>query len=153
MRIAREADSTDVKIEEQLARVTPEQWTRLLTLARSTAGGSSGKWEGGQKVGATETGAHIIEMPYFEPSETLCAFSSFLYELELVVPFDWNAWIDHRSLEEISLDSGVDAIKMLTAIIRKDRFCDGQLACCVEDGTIARIFRVLEIKHEGQTCF
>ena len=137
----------DQAISDHLVRVTVEQWTRLFPLVKAVIGGDPGHWAVANKVGETESGAHVIQLPYFVPSKSLIELVDWLDETQLVLPFDWIAWVDGRSLDEIPLNDGADAIKMLNAILRKDRFCEGQLVSCVFDGSFARIFDVLESEY------
>lgn len=62
-----------------------------------------------------------------------------LYDLGLVVPFDWPDWYRpdrYPAGEGLASAPVADAIRLLTAYVRGDRFCDGALLGGVTDGSI-----------------
>jgi hypothetical protein len=68
------------------------------------------------------------------------------YELGLIVDFDWPKWDDGRKIahnEDFNFDS-IDVptkCKLITAIIRNDRFYDGVLISAFESGLILKILQ------------
>jgi hypothetical protein len=94
-------------------------------------------------------------MAYYVYSEAADAFRSDCGRLGWVVPFDWMAWAGspegRRLLEDrdaIARASSDDIQRMLTTIIRSDRFTEGSLAGAFESGLVLAILeraRVLAV--------
>lgn len=89
----------------------------------------------------------------------LCAkaseFVTACYEENFVQPFDWGKWADRHTsdLTSHAFIAGADLggiIKMLTAHIRGDRFCDGHLLSVMRDGTILKILQRLREIHSAR---
>ena len=121
----------------RLARLAA--WETVLAAPDFTAG----HWGGGER-GADG----VISMPYFEYSEAVLAFIREMYELEWVHSFDWMAWADTAegkrltsSPAAISSASEADLSKVLTTILRSDRFSDGALASAIERGFVLAVVR------------
>jgi hypothetical protein len=71
------------------------------------------------------------------------------YDHGLVQPFDWPAWAreGRRYMSDLSLVASAKlttCIKLITASLRYERFCDGHLGEVIKSGHIAAILRRLE---------
>jgi hypothetical protein len=102
-----------------------------------------GRWQGGDR-GPDGT----IQMPWFEYSAAVDRFHHELGRDGWLRPFDWPTWIadpEHGALlEDPTRIAGVDEAvlgRLLTTIIRNDRFHDGFLASAFERGVILAIVR------------
>ena len=139
--------------------VEPKDLERLRRLAAyapvfSDPSFSPGTWEGGRP---DEHG--VIQMPWFSYNETVDRFHRELGALQWIYPFDWPAWA--ATAEGTRLISDPDAIatasagdlaKVLTSIIRGDRFHEGAFAAAFERGTIAAITRrAAELLREAES--
>lgn len=87
-------------------------------------------------------------MPWFELSDDGEAVRRAIAESGLVTPFDWMAWAQTDEAQALRTDREVlaratldDLHKLLTTIIRADRFSEGTLAEAFESGLIAAIAR------------
>ncbi|HPQ82201.1 MAG TPA: DUF6508 domain-containing protein [Candidatus Saccharimonas sp.] len=102
--------------------------------------GSWGKMEGGDK---DESGA--IQMPYASPDPLVHKFLEVWYDKDLVIPFDWSEWDEGREWYTKTDESKYDslnfetALKLLTAVIRNDRFNEGALMNAFESGDFPKI--------------
>jgi hypothetical protein len=79
------------------------------------------------------------------------AFISWVYRRGLVVSFTWSSWSEGRELrpEDMAGRPVADAVRMLTAVVRNDRFCEGALAGSMQTGLVqACLLRILA--HHGQ---
>jgi hypothetical protein len=102
-----------------------------------------GRWESPAPV----DGVH--RMPYFVFGPTADAFTTAVARGEwIVMGFDWMTWLGAdagQSLrdrpEALAKASADDLAKLLTAIVRSDRFVEGSLAGAFESGLLARIAR------------
>ena len=89
----------------------------------------------------------VYRMPYFTFGPAADAFRSAVAEGGwIVIGFDWMTWLrtdDGQSLrdrpEALASASADDLAKLLTAIVRSDRFVEGSLAGAFESGLLARI--------------
>lgn len=100
-----------------------------------------GAWAGGEK---RADGA--VQMPYYSFSAEAERFISMTYESGWVIPFDWGTWA--QTPEGQRLSGGGDALatatpddlaRLLTTLIRSERFGDGQLEGAYESGLLTAI--------------
>ncbi len=105
---------------------------------------SAGRWQGGQ---ADDQG--VIHMPWFEYDQRIAGWPGMCQgESPIVMGFDWMAWM--QTPKGAALSSGPAAIerassadlaRLVTAIVRGDRFTEGNLAGAIESGIVAAICR------------
>lgn len=128
--------------KDQISKIAISDWRRLFDLIPVMERSASfGEWN---FPGARENG--FITMPYMRTNEVVSDFVRTAYDLGIVLDFDWGAWDDgRRLLSQQSPDvSGLDIetlCKLLTVIIRQDRFVDGTLVMEFEKGTITAILK------------
>lgn len=87
-------------------------------------------------------------MPWFEMSQRADAFVRTAAGNGWVEPFDWMAWVRTNEAKALRDDRAVLAKaspdqlqRLLTAIIRAERFSDGSLEWAFETGLMAAIAR------------
>ena len=91
----------------------------------------------------------VITFPYWQRSEIVEKTFNVVSSLQLTPVFDWSAWpegkdilfngdFDYNTLDTITL------CKLMTVIIRADRFNEGYLLSCFEKGIILKIIIALE---------
>jgi hypothetical protein len=121
--------------------------TNLKTLIESI-NNYKGKWTEDR---STKVGNTIEYNPWSAPI-TFEAMK-FLYDNNLIVDFDWGSWDEGREFfknENPNKYNSIDremALKLLTAVARNDRFCDGAWAELFESGSAQKLFaRLLEIE-------
>ena len=98
-------------------------------------------------------------MPWFEDSPTVERFRQALGHDGWLEPLDWQGWIQRPENRGLLDDpSGVarldeaDLQRLLTTIIRSDRFSDGSLAGAFERGYLQAITRrAAELAAPGST--
>lgn len=106
-----------------------------------------GAWQGGEP-----DADGVIQMPWFERSPRLDALVAAIGAAGLVTPgFDWMRWLDSPEGAAMRDEPGrierateVDLEHLFTAIIRGDRFSEGNIAGAIESGVMARAVRRLE---------
>ena len=115
-------------------------------------------WSGGDVIGPSpvgDDGQAVWQMPYPVYSRSVEEVRGCLGRLGLVVPFDWMSWEGlHRYREDpaalLSAPVG-DAVRMLTAIQRSERFTDGSIEGALDSGlfqtALARLRRWYEKDH------
>lgn len=95
-----------------------------------------------------------LAFPHFSSAKIVDEFQEIAYELGLVINFDWSNWkegkeiLSNRTLNYRDLDV-VILCKLITVIIRGDRFVDGTLKGAFENGIVQKIVSALEIKIES----
>jgi hypothetical protein len=70
-----------------------------------------------------------------------------MQELDLIIHFDWPFWDEGREIVKKGNYSNLDTetlLKILTAFIRNNHFCEGALAERFEDRTIEIILKELK---------
>jgi hypothetical protein len=78
--------------------------------------------------------------------DILNMFINVAYTMPLVVDFDWTTWEEGPkllSIPDVNWNE-IDLLtkrKLITAILRKDRFCEGTLAYAIGSGLILRILK------------
>jgi hypothetical protein len=129
---------------EHVYDYTLEQWEPLLDLIPAIEQTSDfGKISGG---GVNED--QTISLPYYTPSKIVQEFLHTVYDIPIIIPFDWAAWDEGRKMAQPDFDlDSVDLItkcKLITAIVRNDRFCEGALDNAFVSGLILRILTSIE---------
>jgi hypothetical protein len=89
-------------------------------------------------------------------SPVIFKFLDLCYRLHLVIDFNWPDWNEGRALTSpnnpaLRTIDLLTACKLLTAIIRNDRFCEGALSAAFEEGLIRKIlYRIRELVLGGE---
>lgn len=95
----------------------------------------------------TESG--VLIFPWVEYYFLIQDFISFMYENDLVVKFRWTEWQEGRDWYAVDDENKYDtldaetALKLLTAVIRNDRFNEGALVNAFETGVFPKIIQKL----------
>ncbi len=128
-----------------LHSLTLEEWEPLLSLIPEIESTSSfGEWSRGS---SGNEGA--FQMPWCTPAPVVERFLKVIYGIPIVISFDWGSWDEGRRMvgdDDFDYDS-VDLLtkcKLITAIVRNDRFCEGLLVSAFESGLMLKILRSLE---------
>lgn len=128
--------------EDVVAKLTNEDWQEIedLNAQIQSHTGAWGEIKGGEK---DESG--IIEMPYAVTDPLINKFLELWYGKELIVQFEWSKWDEGRKWYADTSDQKYKtldqetALKLLTAVIRNDRFNEGALLRAFEDGEFPKI--------------
>lgn len=115
----------------------------------------SGEWGTYHDSKVTETGAHTL--PWVEQNELIREFVQFMYDKNLMVHFNWSEWQEGRDWYALNDEAKYDrldaetALKLLTAVIRNDRFNEGALVRAFEGGSFPRIINKLIIASGSES--
>lgn len=99
----------------------------------------------GTVVPAKQTGEKHYEVGYSLPSPLISEFVQIWHDKGLIVPFAWPDWQEGRDWFKDKDESKYDklddetALKLITAIIRNDRFNEGELYRGFDDGFMQKI--------------
>jgi hypothetical protein len=86
---------------------------------------------------------------YSAPAPIVDQFLEIVYSIPIIVDFDWPSWDEGR---EMGRDPGFDfdsvdllsKCKLITAVVRNDRFCEGALASAFESGLILKVLKSIQ---------
>lgn len=153
-----ERDLTDSDIEAILRRAQPEAWAALWSAVDALqAEHEHMTWAGGKQVDTTVVEGverPVFQMPYAVYSPATERVVRALYDLEAIVPFNWPEWEGARMYREPSaLDTApvADAVRLLTAIVRRDRFAEGTIGASLADGTLLASLSRLRRWHDEES--
>ena len=124
--------------------VSEESLRVLASWADAFAGGlPTGRWQGGDA-----DAAGTIQMPWYEYSDPIERFVADMSRAELVRPVDWMAWMATpraqrlvRDPADIAQATPEELVYLVTAIIRGERFSDGEIAGAYERGSLLALAR------------
>ena len=125
--------------KEQIHAFTQQDWQPLIELIPKVESTSKfGEWE-----------EENILFPYCIEAPIVSQFLHIVYRLPIIISFDWGAWEEGRKIasnDDFDLDT-LDLpakCKLITAIVRSDRFSEGTLVSAFESGLILRILKSIE---------
>ena len=125
--------------KEQIHALTQRDWQPLIELIPKVESTSKfGEWE-----------EENILFPYCIEAPIVSQFLHIVYRLPIIISFDWGAWEEGRKIasnDDFDLDT-LDLpakCKLITAIVRSDRFSEGTLVSAFESGLILRILKSIE---------
>ena len=108
----------------------------------------------GEMAGGEKDDGEIIQMPYYIESPVERRFQKSVGELGILISFDWPKWDDGRKIAR-NVEFDFDSIdiptkcKLITAIIRNDRFCEGALIAAFDSGLILKILKSINKQLDG----
>jgi len=83
---------------------------------------------------------------YVSSSEIVTKFHDVVYDKNIEIVFDWGNWkegqdiLENENSDYSKLDL-ITLVKLITTIVRNDRFSTGYLVSKFEDGTILKIIK------------
>lgn len=107
-----------------------------------------GTLRGGERIESNS-----ISMPWWEMSEPARQSMRWLYDHDRIVWFDWGNWDEGREITRTWSDETAMSLdhltvrKLLTAVARNDRFCEGAWVGLFERGRAQPLFARL-LEHE-----
>ncbi len=130
---------------DRINAYTIRDWQPLFAVIPKIEGTSIfGEWAGGEK---DKDG--VIQLPYCVSAPVVSQFSEIVYAIPIIISFDWGSWDEGRKIasdEDFDFDT-IDLVtkcKLITAIVRNDRFCEGALVSAFESGLILKILQSIE---------
>ena len=131
----------EVQLKNHLRGIVPSDWQRLFDLIPKVENATQfGKWDTAN-----------VTAPYVMPSEEVNLFFDTVYDLGLIVVFDWGSWEEGfkawkqkaYNFHQMTLPQ---LCKMLTLLVRGDRFHEGLLVEAFERGLILNILKAIRAK-------
>ena len=130
---------------ENINAYTVDDWKPLLDIMEEIeATESFGETVGG---GIDEDGDYVL--PNWASSMVVYDFLDIVYKIPIIIDFDWPGWNEGRKIisdESFDYDS-IDIptkCKLISAIARNERFCDGVLSGYFEKGVMQKILKSIK---------
>ena len=129
---------------EKINSYTEQDWKPLFDLIPEI---ETTKNYGEMAGGLEENGT--ITFPYSMHAEVVSRFLKIVYEIPVIIDFDWGSWDEGREIAS-DKDFNLDTLdiptkcKLITAFVRNDRFCDGVLISVFESGLILKILKSIK---------
>ncbi|MEA3496235.1 MAG: DUF6508 domain-containing protein [Bacteroidota bacterium] len=133
------------EFEKQIYKLTLNDWKELFVLIPVIESSKEFIRSGG--IIEDENDPDNFKITPIIESKIVLDFEKIMYKLKLVIPFNWTEWDEGREIVNKGNYTNLDTItllKILTAFIRNNRFCDGALAGRFKDRSIEIILN--EIK-------
>lgn len=89
------------------------------------------------------------QFPYYSADDLVFEFFEVLRQVSVLVDFDWPKWTEGQAMlddERFDYDT-VDLAtkcKLLTAIVRSDRFCEGALEAAFRSGLVLKLLKSIQ---------
>ena len=130
---------------QQIQSYTLLDWKPLLELIPIIE--TTEKFSEVGEINYTENG--FVILPHSQPHEIVYQFEEIVYKIPIIISFDWGSWEEgRRMLQNESLDyDSIDVVtkcKLITAVVRNDRFCDGALVSAFRSGQMLKILKSIE---------
>jgi len=119
------SDRSDLEIRAARAGQPADLWLELFAAADLLdAGASQVQW-----TETIQSGDGMMSLPQHVYSPAVCSIEAQLYELQVIVPFDWMTWDRARYAGADGLVGApvADAARLATAVVQGERFCDQAL--------------------------
>ncbi|MGI8581233.1 MAG: DUF6508 domain-containing protein [Chitinophagaceae bacterium] len=134
------------KLEDHLKTIQADQWRKVFELLPEI---KQSEYLG--EIEFDDQKNDIKQLPYWKNSEIVNKFIDTVYNLNIIPAFDWTNWEEGKlilknSKQDLEQFDQVTLCKLLTVIIRTDRFCDGFLNTNFENNTIPKILESLKNK-------
>lgn len=132
---------------EVINSFTKQQWKPLIDLIPIIEKTESF----GEVSGGDQDDEGVFTLPYFIPSQVVVQFEEIVYSIPIIINFEWGAWDEGRKMLNNN-DFNFDTIdiptkcKLITAIVRNNRFCDGALVGAFESGVILKVLKSIKVQ-------
>ena len=148
---------SDAEIEHLLRTAPEERWQELWDAVDALgAEEEHGRWAVGDWVDTiTVDGVEkpVLHMPYVIYGPAIDRTIASIYALGASQPFDWHEWDGlnrYRGGRGLDTAPVAESIRMVTAIVRADRFSEGMILASVEDGTLQATVERLRRWHDDE---
>jgi hypothetical protein len=130
---------------EKINAFTQQDWKPLLDLIPELE--KTKKF--GEFQGPTEDEAGVLTFPFCLNGPLIDRFLDIVYQMPIIINFNWGGWDEGRNMAR-NPDFDYNTIdiptkcKLITAIVRNDRFCEGALAEAFESGWMLKVLKSIK---------
>ena len=136
------ADPADETIEDALRAAPDDAWRELADALDAVEGETvHATWRGGEPVDGGPR-----QVPYPEYTEAVERFRRALTGVRAFVVFPWTDWAGlsrYRGADDVAAGTAADAVRLVTAIVRSERFGDGSIEAALRSGLLPAAARRL----------
>ncbi len=132
--------------KDKIDHLTLKDWSPLLALIPEIENTSSF----GEGPDITTDKEGVIQISFDVPRAPIVSqFIEVVYAIPVIIDFDWGSWDAGRKMardDNFNFDTTDlhTKCKLITAIVRNDRFCEGALVSAFESGLILKILKSIE---------
>ncbi len=155
--MADDDDAVDAQIGAALERAGEQDWNALWAAMDALASETTfATWVGGVVETTIVNGKErpVHQVPYPVYSESVERLRHVLGRLGMFVPFDWMHWDGLRRYRDdpasLSTAPVSDAVRLLTAIQRSERFSDGNIEGALNAGVMQAAVERLRRWHNDE---
>ena len=148
-------DPGDADIEAVLAAAPGEAWDELAGALRAVEGESRhATWHGGEQVVTVVDGVERVatQAPYPVYTDAVERFRAALMGVGAFVAFRWMHWDGrerYRHAADVATAPPADVVRLVSAIVRSERFGDGSIAAAMDSGLLTAAARRLLACHDA----
>ena len=138
---------TEIDFPLHFKSISVEQWAKLFDILPEIYSTK----DYGQMAKSEKIAEGVYSFPHYNYSSIAIKFIDIVYELNLIINFNWMEWnegikiMNERTEGFDDLDS-VTLCKLITTIVRADRFNEGLLITNFNNGTIFKILEALKFQ-------
>ena len=150
-----DAGPTDEQVEAVLRAAPGEAWDELANALRAVEEQAShATWHGGEQVVTVADGVERVatQVPYPVYSDAVERFRRALTGVGALVVFGWMRWDGlerYRRAADVAAAPVADAARLVTAILRSERFGDGSIEAALDSGLLTAAARRLLAWHDA----
>ena len=140
-------EASDSGIKLKLLNVPPEPWQRLWAAVDDLLAERPSPWE----IRIHDADGSLC-LPYAVYSDALNRVRAALYEVDAIVGFDWTGWdglLRYPGGEGLADAPMGEACRVLTLLVRAERFNDGAIGQALDDGTFQAALMRLRRWYDG----
>lgn len=152
------AEPTDAEIEAVLRAAPRERWADLAAAVRAVEAEPAERhvrWAGGEQVGTTMVDGvdrPVVQLPYPVYSDAAERLRAALGGVGAIVVFAWPGWDGaerYKTAADVATAPAADVARLVTSLVRGERFAEGTLADALSDGRLLAAARRLLAWHAG----
>lgn len=134
---------TEERVEQIIKELSKDEWDKLFSLLPEIEATDQFRLPQSEED-------DDLTYAFFQPSiEIVSTVHDVLYKLDLIPAFDWKSWeegqamMNNNAFNFSSLDT-ITLCKLLTIIVRTDRFNTGYMVSQFENGNMIAILRAMQ---------
>lgn len=135
---------TPENLPDHLKTLAPEAWDQLYAVVVSIYNENNF----GEIVASEKKTEAYLEFPRWSYTEKVSDFVKMVYSMNIVLAFDWLQWKEGQAMldkpeQDFSMLDTVTLCKLLTLIVRAERYYEGYLNKCFENRSVLKITEAL----------